>query len=758
MKTSDGAFRQIKGQHIGTLDLDVLTYEHIKTGAMHYHLQADHKENVFLVAFRTHPMDSTGVAHILEHTVLCGSQRYPVRDPFFMMIRRSLNTFMNAFTSSDYTAYPFASQNRNDYFNLLDVYLDAVFAPNLNELDFRQEGHRLEFETPDDPDSRLVYKGVVYNEMKGSNSSPDSLMYDLLKKHLFPETTYHYNSGGDPQVIPDLTYPEFLAFYKTHYHPSNAIFMTFGDIPVEEVQAIIEEKALCKFSVLDSKLTVAPETRLPKPISVIEPYSLDAGEDTDSQCHFVLSWLLGNSTNLMEQIQGHLLTDLLLDTSGSPLRHALESSGLGATISPLSGLEDSHREMSFICGLKGCRAEDADKIEALILETLETLARDGVPDERLDAVLYQLELHQREIGGDSYPYGLQLMFFCLSAAVHHADPIALLDLDSVIDTLHEEVKQPGYVQGLVKRLLLENTHRVRLLMVPDAQLSERLAQSERARLDTLLSKMTKADRQYLIEQTHLLKARQEAEDNVDLLPKVGIEDIPPDFTEPQPVESSLANRDRVSVYCAGTNGLVYQQLILPMPAVDAGFLSLLPLYTTALSEVGVAGRTYVETQLLQQAVSGGISAFSSFRPGLRNDDPLVAYLTVATRALGSSFEKASKLLMETILSPRFDETRHLLDLVKRMRVRREASLVRNGHLLAMHAASRNLSTVAALHHRLTGLASLNWIRQLEKQLDGPERTGELGNDLHALHQMMIQGPRQHLLISDEAHYHEALQI
>ena len=208
------AFQLKRRETIDSLNITVEEYQHIKTGAAHYHLQADNTENVFLVGFRTMPKDSTGVAHILEHTVLCGSERYPVRDPFFMMIRRSLNTFMNAFTSSDWTAYPFASQNRKDYFNLLDVYLDAVFFSRLNPLDFMQEGHRLEFETPGDTSSNLVYKGVVYNEMIGSMASPVSTLWQTLTKHLFPTTTYHYNSGGDPEHIPDLTDANDIALFK----------------------------------------------------------------------------------------------------------------------------------------------------------------------------------------------------------------------------------------------------------------------------------------------------------------------------------------------------------------------------------------------------------------------------------------------------------------------------------------------------------------------------------------------------------------
>ena len=222
-------FEKLRSQKVSSLNTELEEYKHT-SGAKHFHFSNDYSENVFMVAFRTVPSDSTGVAHILEHTALCGSEKYPVRDPFFCMLRRSLNTFMNAFTSSDFTAYPFASQNEKDYFNLLEVYLDAVFFCKLDPLDFAQEGHRLEFEKPNDPGSPLIQKGVVYNEMKGATSSPISILYQGVQEVLYPESTYHHNSGGDPTVIPQLTYEQLKQFHTSHYHPSNAVFMTFGNI------------------------------------------------------------------------------------------------------------------------------------------------------------------------------------------------------------------------------------------------------------------------------------------------------------------------------------------------------------------------------------------------------------------------------------------------------------------------------------------------------------------------------------------------
>ncbi|MBD3821759.1 MAG: insulinase family protein, partial [Thiotrichales bacterium] len=419
------AFEFIRQHSIESLNINVQHFKHKVTGAEHYHLAADDPQNVFMVALRTVPMDSTGVAHILEHTVLCGSEKYPVRDPFFMMIRRSLNTFMNAFTSSDWTAYPFATENRKDFQNLLQVYMDAVFFPNLDALDFAQEGHRFEFAEPENPESDLTYKGVVFNEMKGAMSSPVSTLWQTFTTELYPTSTYHYNSGGEPKDIPDLTHQQLVDFHKLHYHPSNAVFMTYGDITAAEHQTQFETLGLSRFKDKVDVIKVPSEQRLTQPKKVVEHYALDE-ESLDKKTHIVLGWLLGENKNELDVLKGHLLEAVLLDNSASPLRKVLEETDLASAPSPLCGLEDSNKEMVFAVGVQGSEAEHTDAVEALILNELQRIAKEGVDADQVEAMLHQLELSQREIGGDSYPYGLQLILQSLAGAMHDGDPIALL--------------------------------------------------------------------------------------------------------------------------------------------------------------------------------------------------------------------------------------------------------------------------------------------------------------------------------------------
>ncbi len=741
------AFEWIRSEPIESLNLVVEEYRHRKTGAPHYHLAADNTENVFLVALRTVPTDSTGVAHILEHTTLCGSEHYPVRDPFFMMIRRSLNTFMNAFTSSDWTAYPFASQNRKDFNNLLDVYLDAVFFARLHELDFAQEGHRVEFAELDNPESPLVFKGVVFNEMKGAMSSASSTLWQTLTKYLFPSTTYHYNSGGEPEHIPDLTYRELKGFYQTHYHPSNAVFMTYGNVSAAEHQQRMHDRALSRFERLDLHVSVGDEKRYYAPIRVQESYALDEPGDLSDKTHIVIGWLLGRSTNLKEQLEAHLLDGVLLDDGASPLRRALETTKLGSAPSPLCGLEASNREMSFVCGLEGSRVENADALESLVLNVLQEVVEEGIPAERVEAVLHQLELSQREISGDGYPYGLQLILEGLSSAIHHGDPVAVLNLDPVLQELRESIRDPGYIPRLVKQRLLDNQHRVRLTMVADAGLGERRERAEMERLAEIKRQMNERQRLQVVEQARALAERQKQLDDPDVLPKVGLEDIPAEMHIAEGESGKLAGCP-ASYYPQGTNGLVYQQLVSDLPQLEGVLLDVLPVYTSALTQLGCAGQDYLAVQALQTSVSGGVHASSSMRGGVADVQALKGHFVLSGKALVRNHAALSKLMRDTLVAPRFDELERIRELVAQQRARREQSVTGNGHSLAMLAASAGLSSGAALAHRLRGLAGIKTLKQLDDNCDEQPALGQLAERFAAIHQQVLAAPRQYLLVAE----------
>ena len=748
-------FEHISTQHIDSLNIDVAHYRHKTTGADHYHLQADDPQNVFFVGLRTVPMDDTGVAHILEHTTLCGSEKYPVRDPFFMMIRRSLNTFMNAFTSSDWTAYPFATENRKDFQNLLQVYMDAVFFPILHPLDFAQEGWRYEFEEMDNPESDLVYKGVVFNEMKGAMSSPISTLWQNLTRVLYPTTTYHYNSGGDPKHIPELSHQQLVDFHRSHYHPSNAVFMTYGDITAAEHQAQFEQLALHRFPEQKSKILVGKEQRYAEPQYASGHYALDE-KGTEKKTHIVTAWLLGENKDPKTVLRAHLLSAVLLDNSACPMRHALESTELASAPSPLCGLEDSNREMAFVIGVQGSEAEHTQAIEQLILETLEQIVKEGVDASLVEAMLHQLELSQREITGDSYPYGLQLMLHALPGAMHEGDPIALLNTDALLEALREEVMQPDFIPNLIQEWLLDNPHRVTLTLSPDPELSGKEEAEEKAKLAEIKARLTPEEMQEIIEQAKALQARQQQEDDPSILPEVTKEDIPKEIKQLKGEKGQMGELP-LTRYEQGTNGIVYQQLIVELPSLSEQQAHYLPLFNACLTELGSGERDYLQTQALQAAVTGGLSASSSLHSHLTQEDDFYHYFVLSGKALNRNQAALSDLMQETFLSPRFDETQRIKELLEQIRSSVEHRITGNGHGLAMGAAVQNFTPVARWNFERNGFKGIQQIKALDDLLSEESALENIGATFTEIAAKLTPSCKQSLLIDDPAGMPNALQ-
>lgn len=751
MSKHSSSFDFLGTHHVASLKVDLEHYRHRDTGAEHFHLRTDHQEKVFMVALRTVPQDNTGVAHILEHTVLCGSERFPVRDPFFMMTRRSLNTFMNAFTSSDWTAYPFASENDKDFYNLLDVYLDAVFFPNLSELDFAQEGHRLALLDPESPDSALEYRGVVFNEMKGAMSSATSRLFQTVTKYLFPTTTYHFNSGGEPQSIPQLTYDGLKAFYQKHYHPSNATFLTFGDLDLTTLQSEVETKVLSRFSRSNQQVAVPREERFVAPVSVVERYPASPSEDGQPQDHVVVSWLLGDSTDLKGALEAHFLNEILLDNSASPLRHALETTELGSSVSPLCGLEDSNREMMMVCGLEGADVKNADAIEQLIMDTLKRVAEEGVEQEDQEAVLHQLELSQREIGGDGYPFGLQLIMTVLPTAVHRGDVASALDIDDALLWLREQTQRPDYLKDLIHRLLLDNPHRVRVSLVADTEYQARAEQEEAQRLARIAQSLTPEQREQIRTLNVTLEEHQNRKPDPGSLPKVTLDDVPKAIRVTTPRDQEPAK----TTFAVGTNGLTYLSWIRPLPAFGADRLRWLPMYSGLAAELGHGTQSYTDVQRLQARYTGGVSAQFSYRSTTQNQNEVVMHSVFSGKALNRNVGAMNELLYNTVQQVRFDETARLHEMLQSMVSRRARGITGSGHSLAMTAAASHWSGAANMHHQQGGLAGTQWLKSLVKA-DKAQYIDSVVDELTSVHQTLTVLPGQLLVIAEPTQLDQAM--
>ena len=748
------SFELLDTRRIEALDIIVLTARHRTTGAMHYHLACQNSENALMIGFATVPMTSRGEAHILEHVVLCGSEKYPVRDPFFSMIKRSLNTFMNAMTASDWTVYPFASQNKKDFFNLLSVYTDAVFFPNIHPLDFAQEGIRIEL----DDDGKPQYHGIVFNEMKGAMSGEIDQLYYALTPHLFPTTTYHYNSGGDPAEIPKLSHADLVAFHQAHYHPSNAIIMSFGDIAVSDIQEKLHDDALSRFDDITrpaqgKKFSSSLEQPLTTPVAVSDTYSSDS--DGKQMTHHVLAWLLPTITDPKTRLSLRLVEGVLAEHSGSPLRAYLESHPHGTAPSPLLGLDDSHYQMVFYAGLRGSDIEYADAVEQGILDLLTDIANHPIDDEVIETILHQIEIDQRHIGGDSMPYGLTLMLEGFSTAIHGGDPIDVWQIDEHLAWLKDKAFEPNWVQSLIRTHLIDNPHRVRLTMSPDTDKAARLIRDEEMKLAELDAQLTDDDRVNIRKQSADLQARQATPDDVNLLPKVDLSDVPSDVAFTHATHTALATAMGdvpVHLYHAGTNGLYYYQLITPLTGDVADQVlnnPLLPLYLALLSEVGTHQHDARSFQAVQASHSSGVTARISQRTSVDDKDQMGSYFVLATRALNRKTE-AIALVSEVLNDTIFSETDRIRELLQQKQSGWQSRLSGAGHAYAMQTAVRQMSRQAAIEYAYSGLPALAALKAfLVQAAEDDSQWQQLSDRLTALHQTVMALPKQVLLVCEE---------
>ena len=697
-------------KNIPLLDVNAQIYNESEFNCKHIHLESDSNEKVFMVAFRTIPEDSTGVAHILEHTALCGSKKYPVRDPFFMMIRRSLNTFMNAFTSSDWTAYPFATLNKKDFNNLLGVYLDSAFFPNLDSLDFAQEGHRLEFKEKNNPESEIEIKGVVYNEMKGAMSSITSQLWHGMSQHLYSSSTYKHNSGGDPENIIDLSHEDLVNFHQKHYHPSNATFFTFGNVDPLEIQSFIKENVLDNFSPSDEVVAVKNEDRLESPKVVSDFYNPQPGDENNH--HIVLSWLLNESHNPVQLLETYLMSNILLDNSASPLRKVLESTKLGKSPSPLTGLEADQKELVFAAGLEGVDSNKSKEVEKLIMDCLTKLVEDGVPKDLIDSSLHQLEIRQREITGSGMPFGLQIMLTCLPACIHNDNPLNVLDLDSAFNTIKNNLKTENYIENLIDRSLIKNNHRLTYSLIPDTELNKKNEEKIQNKVLEITKNFSLDDKKNLIKLANDLENRQNSIDDPEVLPKVTKEDIPEKRNYASPI-AFAENEPNNYFYKSGTNGIVYHSMIFPCDALDENELKIASLFSNTLTDIGLGKDGYEDIQKYQSSITGGISASFITLPN-KSDDTFKLALKVSSKSLEGNESYMQDLILRTVKESSFDETKRIEELLEFISSDNEKSVIQNGHILSMSNAASQISDIASTNDLTSGLRFIHNTNHLSK--------------------------------------------
>ncbi len=699
-------------QTIPELNSTVRYYIHKRTGARLLSVINDDENKVFSINFRTPPKDSTGVAHILEHSVLGGSEKYRVKEPFVELLKGSLATFVNAMTYPDKTCYPVASQNLQDFYNLIDVYMDAVLHPLLAEQTLMQEGWHYELSDPSEP---LTYKGVVFNEMKGAYSSPENVLETRVLNSLFPKHLYGVDPGGDPRDIPNLTYEAFKDFHAKYYHPSNSFIFFYGNDDPDKRLELMEDylKPYKKFKVKSSIPLKKPFKRAKK-----VQYAYDAGNESDikKKHYLTVNWVLPDTSDPVENFSLRILANILIGTPASPLRKALLDSGLGEDMAGI-GLEADIRQVIFSTGLKGTRASHAKKIEQLIFDTLESLVRDGIDPDTIASAMNTTEFRLRENNTGSFPRGISLMLRSLNTWLYDDDPFKLLTFEAHLSAIKARLdNDKRYFEKLIQTHLLENQHRTTLRLKPDPELGRRFEEEEKTRLAAIRESLSEDQLKEIIEKTKKLKELQETPDSEQMLatlPVLKLQDLEKE-SKTIPIDVTEVQDTKVLHHDLFTNGIVYLDLGFDLHALPKDLLPLTEIFARALLEMGTKTEDYVKLSQRIGKSTGGIhgSAVTSTVIGSRES---VAKLFMRGKATVAQSSELLNILKDVLLTANFDNKERLKQIVMEEKSDVESGLVPSGHAYVNQRLRAQFGESGWAKDQMSGIGYLFALRDLAKQ-------------------------------------------
>ncbi|GIL59935.1 hypothetical protein Vafri_14588 [Volvox africanus] len=717
----------------------VLLYKHDKTGAELISVPNSDENKTFGVVFRTPVDDSTGIPHILEHSVLCGSRKYPIKKLISELTKSSLQTYLNATTFADRTCYPVASTNTQDFYKLVDVYLDAVFYPSCvsDRRIFEQEGWHFELNSKKEP---LTYKGVVFNEMKGIYSSLDKPHYRIVLQALFPDNAYRHDSGGDPEVIPDLTFEQFQQFHAKYYHPSNARFWFYGDDdPVKRLELL--DSYLKEFERRDVNSSVETQKLKRTPRSVTEYYAAGDGEEGEQKAYVSVSWVLSdNPLDVETELALGFLNYLMLGTPAAPLRKALNDSQLGAAVIG-GGVDTQLKQPYFTLGLKGVDPADSDKVEELITSKLKELATSGFSASAIEAAINTIEFSLRE-NINSNPRGLSLMLRAVGAWIYDRDPFTQIQWEDALSSFKSKLAsghQDVFGQ-LIRSLLLDNQHRVTVRLLPDPELAATTEAKEKARLEAARGAMTDDQLDALVKNTSALKELQETPDPPQALaciPALQLSDIPPTITKVPTSSKALADGATLLAHDLFTNDVLYLEAAFDMRSVPARLLPLVPLFCLSLTQMGTSSESIVELTERIGRKTGGISIYP-FTSAVRGKEQPVAYIMVRGKAMGGKSADMLDLMHDILLTARLDDKQRFTQMVAEIKVLIERGIIMDGHSFAAGRLAAQCDMAAALNETMGGLSFLKSIPSLAKKVETDDGWQEVKSDLEAIRSALLQ--------------------
>ena len=733
-------FELIREQEIPELKTKAFFYKHDRTGAELLSLVNDDENKVFGITFRTPPKDSTGVPHILEHSVLCGSRKYPVKEPFVELLKGSLQTFLNAMTYPDKTCYPVASQNLKDFYHLLDVYLDAVFYPRLTEFIFQQEGWHYELEKEDGP---LRYKGVVFNEMKGAYSSPDNLIADYSLRSLFPENAYGFDSGGDPKQIPNLTFKQFKEFHERYYHPSNSRIYFYGDDDPEQRLFLVNEY-LKEFERIEVDSVISIQRTFKKPHRVIRTYPAGKQEGHDLKGMLTLNWMFSESRDRELNLAMHILEYILLGMPGSPLRKALIESNLGEDLTG-TGLGSETRQMHFSTGLKGIDPDNSDRIQDLIIQTLNRLIKEKIDIHTIEAAINSIEFGLRENNTGRFPRGLLLMLRSLNQWLYDGDPLAMIAFEDPLKSVKAGLtKNPSYFEDMIQEYFIQNPHRTTLIMKPDPGLEAREKEAEENKLHSVKKEMSPTGLQGIVENALQLKEIQEKPDSPEALaaiPMLKLSDLDRNNKE-IPLEILEEDGKRIFYHDLFTNGIAYMDMGFDLGGLPREYLPYIRLFGRALLEMGTEKEDYVTiTQRISRKTGGIFTAFHTST--IKNMTNSGAWLFLRGKAMYEQTEEMLDILRDVLFNVRLDNKNRFRQILLEAKAREEQKLIPSGHQVINIRLRSHYQEADWVAEQISGLSYLFFLRRLVNRLD--EDWDKILNDLSNMHRILLN--RKSMLIN-----------
>jgi len=707
-------FKLIKKQFVKEVDGECFLFEHEKSGARLLKVAAADDNKTFSIAFKTPPPDDTGLPHIMEHSVLNGSENFPVKSPFDILSQGSLNTFLNAMTSSDFTIYPVASRNMKDYFNLMHVYLDAVFKPLLHKDDriLKQEGWHYELESPDSP---LVYKGVVYNEMKGAFSSPTrQLGYRMMKK-LFPDNNYSNSSGGWPEAIPELTLERFRDFHSRYYHPSNSYIFVYGDADVERELEFIDSTYLAGFDRIEVDTDIPLQTPPGKSDVLISEYGLPEGAETDQQTYIAWGGVCGRNIDRDRTIALSILADALVNNEASPLRRAFREAGVGKEV---SAYVDTIQQNVFQITVQNADPGDVEKFQAILAKTMREIAESGLDHDVLRGLINRMEFQLREGRGVAFT-GVLAAMEAMPGWLFADDPFLSLGYEKPLATIKAGLEQ-GYFEELIRDALIDNDHSVTVMMEPRPGLEKERALEVQEKLAAVKSGMSEERIAELVEQTRALMAYQKREDDpeaVKTIPLLEIADI--DREEPAySLEKRTVAGTDLLYHEDFTKGIVYLDVFCDASGIGGDMISWLELYNHLVGLVDTKDYTYQEMENEINAATGGIS--TRVRPILieLDDDNLKPYFIISGKVMPENIDKLFELVDQQLSHTLWDkDPARLIDLIMRVKARTEQMMAYNGMGVAQTRLTSYFTNLGAYNDRLQGVEFYRFLCDLAKEVE-----------------------------------------